>query len=403
MTYKEHYKNIACLAVILSLFSGCATTQTSVPPQPKAKKNISVYVDNTLDMERQKNAVETYVWAINNTGSFRVEINQEPNVLPLEIKKNLLKNSNIYCESGYKEARLLPYTKFITYNYEYPDGSLLEENVKQRKYYDKKYIAKAIDDNSFEIEGFSSKLEAMDIFIELMRSTLLRNDKFNYSLNGAPVPKNNLSSINYWMLGMFYPGRGLVFNPYALENENRLIITPIIKLYSQKNNIEYALNSEGYTITDDEQKADMVVRVENLFYGTSKELQYASPQIKQYVNDATKSVDSSKNLAKETESLTNQASLASDLGNKDLAKGMVGVAAANLVLNILGGDGNNDGYFVSYFTVQMKGKEIIKSPNYVKLDKPLVYNQTLCIADVVTLKSSRMLVKSIDEKLAELK
>ena len=403
MTCKIPCKNIAYLAVILSLLSGCATTQTNVPPQPKAKKNISVYVDNTLDMERQKNAVETYVWAINNTDSFKVEINQEPNILPLDIKKNLLKNSNIYCESGYKEARLLPYTKFITYNYEYPDGSLLEENMKQRKYYDKKYIAKAIEDDSFEIIGFSSKIEAMDIYIELMRSTLLRNDKFDYSLYNAPDPINKLSSIHYWMLGMFYPGRGLVFNPYALENENRLIITPVIKLYSQKYHTEYALNSEGYTITDDVQKADMVIRVENLFYGTSKELKYASPQIKQYVNDATKTVDSSKNIAKETESLTNQASLASDLGNKDLAKGMVGVAAANLVLNILGGDGTNDGYFVSYFTVQMKGKEIIKSPNYVKLDKTSVYNQTLCIAEAMALKSSRMLVKSIDEKLAELK
>ncbi|KIM05694.1 MAG: hypothetical protein KU29_09735 [Sulfurovum sp. FS06-10] len=401
MTYKEHYKNIACLAVILSLFSGCATTQKELfvlPQEPQ--KNITVYVDNSLDLERQKNAVETYVWTINNTDSFRVEINKEPKVTPLDIKLTRT-TSYLTCESNIKDSYLLPNIKFVTYNYEYYDKLLAPE--RDINYYEKKYTAIKLDDSSFEIKGFSSKKEAMDVFVELMRSTYDAN-YFANSQSKAPMPKEKEYSIDYWRLNMFYPGRGVVFDPYALENENRLVVKPIIEAYSLKKHLINVLQAGGYSVVDKREDAQMLISVQNLYFGTTKDLQNSLPIINSRLNKESKQQESSKNLAKETESLTNQASLASDLGNNNLAKGMVGVAAANLVLNLFSSDGRYDGYFISSMRVEYKGKEILDIPNFMKLENSgEVLHQVLCVPESRAFKSSRMFLKSLENKLGELK
>ena len=283
-----------------------------------------------------------------------------------------------------------------------------------------------------QIKGFDSKIEAMDIFIELMRSTApeyinevvsskitstglaseiqtktTRIHKFILALRQAPLPSNDLYSRDYWDFSLFYSGRGFVFNPYVLENENRLVITPVIKLYSLKEQFETVLKAGGYTVVDEPTKAQMIISVESLYYGTTYNLKTkALPIIKDHLQEQVKKDEQyrSKNLTKETQSLTDQASMASSMGNADAAKGFAGVAAANLVLNFLADDDNDNGYFISNATVKMNGQGIFKSPNYLKLaDRILVQNQVLCLPQTRAFMSSRMFLKSIDNKLSELK
>lgn len=270
-------------------------------------------------------------------------------------------------------------------------------------YYEKKYTAVKLDDSSFEVKGFSSKKEAMDVFVELMRSTYDAN-YFANSQSKAPMAKEKEYSIDYWRLNMFYPGRGVVFDPYALENENRLIVKPIIEAYSLKKHLINVLKAGGYSIVDKREDAQMLISVQNLYFGTTKDLQNSLPIINGRLNKETKQKESSKNIAKETESLTNQASLASDLGNNNLAKGMAGVAAANLVLNLFSSDGRYDGYFISSMHVEYKGKEILDIPNFMKLENSgEVLHQVLCVPESRAFKSSRMFLKSLENKLGELK
>lgn len=421
-------KLFVSLSTAMFLLTGCATAQKELfvlPQEPS--KNITVYVDNSIDLERQKNAVESYVWAINNTDSFKVEVNESPTVAPLNIQYKPA-TSYISCEGNIKESHLLPNIKFVTYNYEYA-GDLLEKN-RNIRYYDNKYSAIKLNDNSFEIKGFNSKKEAMDVFVELMRSTVpeyknevisiskntstgitseaktktTRIHKFILALRQAPLPENILYSREYWDLSQFYPGRGFVFDPFVLEKENRLIVKPIIEAYSLKKQFLNVLKAGGYTIVENKNDAQMLIKTQNLYYGTTSDLKNSLPIINKRLNKESKEHDSAKNLAKETESLTNQASVASDLGNNDIAKGMVGVAAANLVLNFLSSDGRYDGYFISAINVEYKGQEILNIPNFMKLDKTgEVYNQTLCVPESRAFKSSRMFLKSIENKLSELK
>ncbi|WP_374543338.1 hypothetical protein [Flavobacterium sp.] len=427
-------KLIVSLSTAMFLLTGCATAQKEVAV-PKPKKNIDVYIDNTADLERQKNAVETYVWAINDTDSFKVEVNADPKVYPLNIKRNLVKGTTIYCDENIKKSKLLPSAEFVTFNYEYPDYLMDQTRItvkyQDKKFYDKKYSAKVLENESFEIIGFDSKKEALDIFIELMRSTTqeykfnlvstelistgvfseqrktkTEPNKFILALHKAPKPTNEIYSIDYWDLSQFFPGRGFVFDPYALENENRLIVTPIIKLYSLKHQLLETLVANGYNVVDEPQKASLLISSETLYYGSTYNLKLNNTltSIQQYVNDpAYKTTQhKNKNVAQETGALVDQASTASSMGNTDLAKGFAGAAAANLVLNVLGGDEKQQGYFISYAVVKMDNKDILKTPNYLKLsDSTEVLNQTLCIPQIQALKSSKMFLKSIESKLTE--
>lgn len=426
-------KLFVSLSTAMFLLTGCATAQKEVAV-PKPKKNIDVYIDNTADQERQKNAVETYVWAINNTDSFQVEINAEPKVYPLNIKRNLVKGTTIYCDENIKKSKLLPDVDFVTYNYEYPnvlmDHTRIKVKYQDKKFYDKKYSAKILENESFEITGFNSKKEAMDIFVELMRSTTqeykhnlistelvstgvfaeqlktkTEPNKFVLALHNAPKPKNELYSIDYWDFSLFYPGRGFVFDPYALENENRLVITPIIKLYTLKHHLLETFVTNGYNVVEDPQQAKMLVNIENLYYGTTYNLKTNTlPLVQEYVKDPAYKTKQYKaqNVTQETETLINQSSTASSMGKPDLAKGFAGVAAANLALNVLGGDEKQQGYFISYISVKMDNQEILRTPNYLKLSNSTeVFNQALCIPQIQALKSSKMFLKTIEDKLAE--
>lgn len=400
MNRRAHFTElIVSLSTVSFLLAGCATSQKELfvlPQEPQ--KNITVFVDNSLDLGRQKNAVESYVWAINNTDSFKVEINEDPTITPLNIQYKPV-TSYVSCESNIKESLLLTNIKFVTYNYEYSEKLL--EQTRKIKYYDKKYSASQLDDESFEIKGFNSKKEAMDVFVELMRSSYATNN-FSTTLLKAPKPSNNQYSIDYWNLNMFYPGRGFVFDPYALDQDNRLIVKPIIEAYSLKKQFLNVLKAGGYTVVENKNDAQMLISIQNLYYGTTSDLKNSLPIINKRLNKESKEQDGSKNLAKETESLTNQASVASDLGNNGIAKGMVGVAAANLVLNFFSSDGRYDGYFISSMNVEYKGKEILNIPNFMKLNETgEVYHQTLCVPESRAFKSSRMFLKSIENKLTE--
>lgn len=97
-------------------------------------KNISVYIDNSIDLGRQKNAVETYVWAINNTDSFTVEINEEPTVTPLSVTYTPA-TAYVKCEGNIKKSSLTDSVIINTYNYEYPNKLFVPKGQKQ--YYKK--------------------------------------------------------------------------------------------------------------------------------------------------------------------------------------------------------------------------------------------------------------------------
>jgi len=404
MGFQDIMKGV-CLALASSvLFSGCATTgekKLFVLPQ-NPPKNISVYIDNSIDLGRQKNAVETYVWAINNTDSFTVEINEKPTVTPLNVTYAPA-TTYIKCEKNIKSSSLTFFTDIVTYNYEYPERLINPYNPSKRERYQKKYTAKQLNDESFEIIGFDTKKEAMDVFVALMRSSVATRygNNFISSLHKAPKPENELFSIDYWKLSDFYYGRGFVFNPYVLESEKRLIVTPVIKEYSLKKHFVTVLKADGYTITENKDDAQMIINTQNLYYGNTKNVKKLLPFIAKAINDSNYKEKKKINDAKNTEALGNQISMASSMGNNNVAGALAGVAALDFAAKILDG-GDTDGYFISNITVEREGKETFSIPNYMRLAKYAeIVNQTACIPEAKTFQSARMFLKSIQNKLDE--
>lgn len=263
----------------------------------------------------------------------------------------------------------------------------------------------------------------MDIYIELMRTTisdykniligeevvsstqLVRKTKihdFITSLKKAPKPENELFSVEYWDFGTFYSGRGFMFNPYALEQENRLIVTPILKAYSLKTQFENVLKADGYAITENKDEAQMIINTQNLYYGNTKNVKKILPFIAKAINDSNYKEKKKINDEKNTEALGNQISMASSMGNNNVAGALAGVAALDFTAKLLSGSGETDGYFISNITVEREGKETFSIPNYMRLAKYAeIVNQTACIPEAKTFHSARMFLKSIQNKLDE--
>lgn len=263
----------------------------------------------------------------------------------------------------------------------------------------------------------------MDIYIELMRTTisdykniligeevvsstqLVRKTKihdFITSLKKAPKPENELFSVEYWDFGTFYSGRGFMFNPYALEQENRLIVTPILKAYSLKTQFENVLKADGYAITENKDEAQMIIKTQNLYYGNTKNVKKILPFIAKAINDSNYQEKKKIDDAKNTESLGNQISMASSMGNNNVAGALSGVAALDFTAKLLSGSGETDGYFISHISVRRTEKEDISIPNYMRLSSyGEVVHQTLCVPETMAFKSAQMFRTSIQNKLDE--
>ena len=388
------------LSILLPTFatvmlSGCVTAPKepfALPQEPQ--KNISVYVDNSYDVERQENAVDSYVWAINNTRSFKVEINPEPIKIDSLIMTKKRATADISCLNRVYFSKLVDHIFFVTHNYSYGDYTF-EKLGRKIDFYAKNYSAVKLDDKSFEIKGFTSKKEAMDIFIQLMRSTYKDQSGFIYDVVNTPKFSKNISNED-WDFDTYLPGRGFRYDPVALDDENRLIIIPRILDYSLKNQFLNVLMAEGYNIVEKKEDAQLLIKTSFLYYGTKVDGELAFDRIIKKQNKEIAQVKKD-DTAKETEHFANEAAWSSRAGNSNMAKGFVGIGAINIASKFLEGN-KYDGYLVSYADISLNGKEILADTDYNKADANKIASPNYCEAELFSFSSARRFMFSYNQK-----
>lgn len=273
---------VAFLATLSIMVTGCTKQPELGAKEPVLKfsipaKEMKIYVDNSMDIAKQENIVDTYVKALNNVDGFKVEITPgyigktDWSLLKFNQKLPVQEDGREYIydlNANYPSFNY--YQNINTFNHVFSDKvKLADENhgifVDTAKYYEnKKYTAKKLDAKSFEIVGFDSEKEALDIYIHLLRCAreyVLNNPLKKYI---AKMPEAR------WPLDIFYHGTGLRFDGEALEKEGRLIIIPRILDFSMKDNLVTLLKHEGFSVVDSPKDANLVILVHNLLLEPKK-------------------------------------------------------------------------------------------------------------------------------------
>lgn len=275
---------VLALAMVSILITGCnkqpkvaenINTEEPVLKFSIPAKEMKIYVDNSLDINVQEGMVDAYVNALNDVDGFKAEVS------PGYIGKTdweLLEFDLTYPERDdgriYTYDTNLNYPKFTTlrhintYNHKFNDKvKLFNEDhgvffSSVKHYEDRKYTAKKIDAKSFEIFGFNSKKEAVDIYIQLLRD--------GYEFKANPLRKRLWKEASNRPLNTYYNGTGLKFDGEALEKEGRLIIVPRIMDFSMKDNLITLLKHNGLTVVNDPKDANLVIIVHNLLFEAKK-------------------------------------------------------------------------------------------------------------------------------------
>lgn len=274
---------VAFLATLSIMVTGC-TTQPKVGDvkEPVLKltipaKDMKIYVDNSMDVAKQENIVDVYVKALNTVEGFKVEITpgyigkSDWDLLEFGLEFDGEEDGRVYTyDKNLNYPQFSFYQNINTFNHMFSDEvRLSNENhgiiFSNEKYYEEKsYKAKKLDAKSFEITGFDSEKEALDIYIHLLRCAR------EYDLDNPLKKKIASMPETKWPLHVFYHGTGLRFDGEALEKEGRLIIIPRILDYSMKDNLITMLKHNGIAVVDNPKDANVVILVHNLLFEVKK-------------------------------------------------------------------------------------------------------------------------------------
>ncbi len=290
------------LLAVFSLFIiGCTSSPTPTKVFFKnsiKKQNMRIYVDNSMDLHKQEKVVNAFIYALKKIGKFKVQktpdyIGRLPWIIKERTSREIIENPDGSFQTkswlrGYNIANFDNFQYINTYNYKFkPDVTLSDADngvlsFDKRVFYPKRdYKISKVDNTSFEISGFKTKKEAIDIWLQLKReiqevhelNTANDNKIYNY------IHKYLLETdTGDDYLGYYY-GSDLSFDGKALEFQNKLILRPMILNASLKDMLTQELEKEGYTIVNNIKKANTIIFVQNLFFSRQEFLSFAIKDI----------------------------------------------------------------------------------------------------------------------------
>jgi hypothetical protein len=298
---------VTAIAVIGAiLLSGCAIQGPGGAPKKVEKKiplgdksSIIAYVDNTMDQVKQEKMVDTAVWAVNKAGNFRVA------VAPGYIGKTTLMidtsteqgRLNALWSRGSYFASFGFGTKVETFNQMYDQGTWADEVGMNENgifssatyYQDRHYRAIKLDNKSFEITGFKTKREAVEIFFQIDKLTsdnaTFNSDDWYKRVKAKTIHKYGFNDFLSASTGCYVGGFGYKYDGEKLEKENRLIITPRILEYSIKEMLEKRLEENGIKLTQNPKEANTIFVVQNLHLSLLKNLHSAYLSLKSRIKN----------------------------------------------------------------------------------------------------------------------
>lgn len=317
------------------LFSGC---QVRIGPPPPAepvklsivKKDMKIYIDNSLDLDKQKRAVDAFVSAFKDTKKFKVEIT--PGYLGSENFYDIFKKRYIY-DKKHREKTILgtvdgktKFTYFVftnTYNYKFSkDISLLDENngllsLDKRKFYPiKKYKIRKLDNKSFEIIGFDSIKEALDIWLEIKRT-------FNHKRANEELFTNLEKNIDDWT--QYYKNYYVDFNAELLQQQHRLIISPTILETSMKDTLSEYLKNHKYNVVEKKEDANIIFTVQSLLFSSKQTASQLNIKLEKRIKNTKLYLPDS------TDTSTKMAYAANSYSNSTLKGATTGLAALSML------------------------------------------------------------------------
>ncbi|MBE0497349.1 MAG: hypothetical protein IBX45_13095 [Campylobacterales bacterium] len=285
-------------------FSGCSCTGGALCPNTYKKpetlhlkqiffadkeEKLNIFVDDTLDLARNKLFIEGMVEVINRHGKwsdvYNTSVNQVNFIEDFYEENNLRRNA--YLNKDFYNS----YFVKITMDHYAPIGNYVMKNISYNstgiftsvdKHESNTYFAKKLDDRRFEISGFKNRQEALDLYLYIVDSTLrfAFDEDLTETIQKIFVEKN----IDYLNPLKYYGGMALEFDPIVLKDENRLILKSTLDYFSLSNLLKKEM-SDNYNFVATAEEADLVMVVNNLAFicpYTTKEEHLKVIQTKEY-------------------------------------------------------------------------------------------------------------------------
>lgn len=370
------------IGVTILLFTGC----TSTPKIPKLnygmkKADMKIYVDNSLDKDKQKRVRDAFVYAIRKmikNNQFKMVKTKgyvgegSWSVFDLRKDKDIHHNGKKFYGKGDINVNVYEFAPFYyvnLYNFVFDGKHKLGKDLfGSNEYYktNTRYTLKKIGDSSFEVKDFKTKREAIDIYLQILRDARI-NRNF-----GKPIFENYVkeylkkTDCEVDWTTFLYSNNIVLYDPDELATNGRLILRPTVLDSSKKYQLKSLLRQKHYIVVDKPKGANLIISVQNLAFGEARSINYDSTIIKnnlkhiKIINPYTAS-QASYDYG---QAATSFSSMNTPSGNT-----MAGVSAALGVLSMFDTSEYNI-TSLDYVSIFVKGKNIyntVVSPRELKI------------------------------------
>lgn len=328
--------------LILFIFTGCSRTVGGVawcngglicPKEEQISEkifsktnidtnNIRVFIDDSIDKQRNKDFTELMVEAINSNDEF-----QDVVMLGADSYKG-------------KDESLLNTTKILM-NFYAPSGNHVFVKASydsnglvggKKNYEPRKYTAKVLDEKSFEITGYKDDQEALALYLYLVRSTI----KYGFGTDFREKIDKKFKESEHKFLNpvRYYGGMSLEFDARMLSKENRLVIKSAFDYTTIKESLQVRLIMNNIKVAGEPSSANLIIVTNNLMYASMSTTNKDDLKEVQAKNDFLQSSSTYRNANNAGNAMNN---LSNSMSSTSSAKGAMGaVAGAELMLSFAG-------------------------------------------------------------------
>lgn len=279
--------------IMAILFVGCASDGPKLPKVDLdiKKANMKIYVDNSLDKEKQKRVRDAFVYALRKmikNNEFKLVktkgyVDNTPfDVFDLRRDKIVHYGEKKFYTDGERYSHVYEFAPFYwvnLYNFIF-DGKheLGKDFFGSNEYYktDTHYTLKKIGDSSFEVKGFKTKREAIDIYLQILRDSCTYGES-NFPKYAKEYLKNTKAGVD-WTIWLYSKNIAL-YDPDELAENNKLILRPTILDASKKYQLKALLEQKHYTVVNNPKDANIIIYIKNLAFGSAREINHDSKTI----------------------------------------------------------------------------------------------------------------------------
>jgi len=369
------------VGVIVLLLSGCANSTPKSPEKVDLglkKENMKIYVDNTLDKDKQKRVRDAFVYSLKKmikNNQFKLVKTKGyigaldwNTIIPRENKKIFYKNKNFHGKYDQNvHTYEFDYFHYIDlYNFVFDKKHKLSgDYFDSVNYYKTKtdYTIKKIGNTAFEVIGFKSLKEAIDIYLQILRDSK-ENETFGHSDFKSYIRKYLKEKTDVgidWTANLYYKNV-IIYDARELAVNKRLILKPTILQASKKYQLKQLLKQKHYTVVDDPKEANVIISVQNLAFGSIRSISADSKIITNRIKDM-RIIDPNQAGFEYTQAGVSFASM-----NTPASNTMAGVSSA-LSLVSLFDTSEYDITSVDYINIFINGKNILN-----KIITPKLFN-----------------------------